>query len=206
MFKQLLNCFYELGFKKSDEYSIYKLANLMKGENGDIKKWGKKILNYIHSDVHKYIRNYLRNRLTHSINPNSMSVFHEFDSDGFVKPDIDFMLPGFPLEELDKILQDTVRLVDMVCSFNIEIKKIFEETILVKPKIKLNCNQEYQDIEVMQLKELKEVIKKGKYIVAQFEKCKDCINRKEHNEVMVCDIISLNYSRIHENENEIILF
>ncbi len=121
LYKQLVNEYYAVGFLRHNEYSIFKLLIKIRSEKIWNKKDTQKLFNYLNSGNHLYVRNYLRNSYTHSTDPTSTFIFHDFDRNRFVKPDMEHIFPHHPFENIVRVIDDLKMLISLINEVNIKI-------------------------------------------------------------------------------------
>lgn len=199
MYKQLVNEFYDVRFSRDENYSIFKLKNELKNkhiwEEDKINELG----DYLNSDKHQFVRNYLRNTFTHSVDPTSMNIFHDFSEDGLPFPNIENIIPRHPYENLVRVVDDLKELVKKIGVENKHIEKLLVDKIMIVKAIAiLNCSEE-QELEIMNVEDL--VLNKDHIgIFVQKKKCTECEYAIDYEGKKTCKPIMIKYSRIYEDE------
>ena len=199
MYKQLVNEFYDVGFKRDANYSIFKLKNKLRSEH----IWEEAKVNYFEtylvSERHQFVRNYLRNTFTHNVDPTSMNIFHDFGEDGLLFPDIKNIIPKHPYENLVRVVDDFMELINMIKGSNKHIEKLLlEEIMIVNAVAILKCDKE-QELGIINIQILLSN-KDSLGILNQKDECTDCEYVIHYDGKKTCKPRMIKYSRIHEDE------
>lgn len=195
MFRQLLNEFYKCGYSESDNVSIFKFLKEKKFEIGKVKV--NNILNYLNSSNHKMVRETLRNSFTHSVEATSSYIFHR-KVEGKIQPQMDYLLPSHPFENLNFVTMDIIQLIEFISEIANEMYEYRNTNlILLKVSTVMPCGKVIDDSECWNLKILKE---KYEQIVVPCET--PCDNRNAYNQVYVCKPIKVYYRRIHSEQGK----
>lgn len=203
MYKQFVNEFYEVGFKRDENYSIFKLKNRLKSEH----IWNEDVVNnletYLNSEKHQFVRDYLRNTFTHNVDPTSMNIFHDFNKNGFLTPSLKNIIPKHPFENLVRVVDDLLELIDLINVSNNKLEKLLlEEIILVNAWVVLSCGDE-EEIEMATVQTL--ISNKDRIgIYTKKDKCNDCEFLIHYEGKKTCRPLKIKYSRIHENEIKVL--
>lgn len=203
LYKQLVNEYYSVGFSRHEEYSIFKLLSKIRREKVWRRKDTQKLYDYLNSDKHLYVRNYLRNKYTHSTDPTSTSVFHDFNKNGFIKPDTENIIPHHPFENIVMVIDDLKMLILLINEVNLKIKNdVYNELIIVEPTALLRCGKEekIKPCNIRELLDVKEQIGK----IVEDDVCLGCEFIIDYEGQKTCKPKKIRYRRINETEEMII--
>lgn len=193
--RQLLNEFYECGYSEKDDINIYKFLRINKQKIGIDK--ADRILYYINSNKHKQVRETLRNSFTHSVERTSSYVFHR-QVNGKTKPQTDYLFPRHQFENLNYVILDVWKLINILNEFVKEIQEYRNNRIaLFEVTCYMPCGKEVIDIEYWNLKILHE---RYEQIIIPCEK--NCDKANEYKAIHVCRPIKVSYRRIHSKQDE----
>jgi len=195
MFRQLLNEFYKCGYSESDNISIFKFLKEKKSEIGGAKI--NRILNHLNSSNHKMVRETLRNSFTHSVEATSSYVFHR-NVDGKTQPQMDYLLPSHPFENLNFVTMDILQLIEFISEI---VNEMYEyrntNLILLKVVTVMPCGKVIDDSEHWNLGRLNE---KYEQIIVPCDI--PCDKARTYNATYVCKPTRVNYQRIHSKQEE----
>jgi hypothetical protein len=193
MLRQLLNEFFKCGYSESDNVSIFKFLREKKSEIGTAKV--DRILNHLNSSNHKMVRETLRNSFTHSVEATSSYVFHR-NVDGKNKPQMDYLLPSHPFENLNFVTMDILQLIEFISEI---VNEMYEyrntNLILLKVVTVMPCGKVIDDSEHWNLRMLNE---KYEQIIVPCDI--PCDKAHTYNGAYVCKPIKVNYQRIHSKQ------
>lgn len=199
MYKQFVNELYEVGFNRDDNYSIFKLKNKLRSEHIWEEDEVSVLETYLDSDKHQFVRDYLRNTFTHNVDPTSMNIFHDFNEDGRLIPNLKNIIPKHPFENLVRVVDDLMVFINLIKDSNDRLEKLLlEEIMLVNAWVVLKCGDE-EKLEMINVQGL--VLNKDRIgIYSKKDKCTDCEFVIQYEGKKTCKPIKIKYARIHENE------
>lgn len=198
MYKQLINEFYEVGFKKDENYTIFRLKDELKRKH----IWKKNKINefesYLNSKKHKFVREYLRNKFTHSVDPTVSNIFHHYSKNGLLTFDMNDIIPKHPYENLLRIVDDFIEVVNRIIDINNDMEKLLsKEIMIVKANAIVRCN-EVREIGRFNINNLIQ-IKDSIGIIPLEEKCSNCEYMIKYEGKETCKPKIIKYSRIFED-------
>lgn len=195
MLRQFLNEFFDCGYSKNDEISIFGFLNDYEVKRKIGKSNVKRLKRYLNSTEHQEVRMYLRNSFTHSLDATSSYLFHRVNN-GLLQADMSNALPRHPYENIIYVLEDLKKYLEFANDY---VKKLDEllikKSMVVIIDCNLKCGEIKKDTERWSISVLRE---KAEQILCPCENC--CEYAIEYNGVMVCKPISVNYCRINEDE------
>lgn len=195
MFRQLLNEFYKCGYSESDSINIFRFLREKRSEIGIAK--ADTILNYLDDTDHKMVREKLRNSFTHSVESTSSYFFHR-NYDGKIQPQMDYLLPRHPFENLNFVITDVLKLIEFI---NETVSEMYEyrnkNLILLEVTIEMPCGKKDNDLEHWNLGRL---IEQYENIIVPCEN--PCEKTHTYNEVHVCKPTKVHYQRIHSKQEQ----
>lgn len=198
MYKQLVNEFYDVGFNKDENYTIFRLKNKLKRKHIWEENKVNEFEEYLNSKKHKFVREYLRNKFTHSVDPTVSNIFHNYSKNGLLTFDMNDIIPKHPYENLLGIVDDFIEVVNRIKGINNDIENLLsQEIMIVNAKAILKCNKE-REIGQFNIKDL--MLNKDNIGVICKEKCVKCENMITYEGKETCKPKTIKYYRIFEDE------
>ncbi|MBD8496901.1 Cthe_2314 family HEPN domain-containing protein [Paenibacillus arenosi] len=203
MYAKLLNETYSLGHERK-ELSIWQvIKTLRSSKDAQQRQLAKKLKKYCNGRFHQYVRNYLRNTFAHNGDPHGKLIFHYYDSNDQLKPDIDFIMPDHHIKELRYVIIDFVKLHRFLNKINKHIeKKMLERTILIEYYFETLCGKQITDdshIPITVLQELKDIWE----VSDTGEPCEECKKLLNNTTLKYCKPVRFVYHRINEPQDHI---
>lgn len=193
--RQLLNEFYECGYSEKDDISVYKFLKRNKRKIGIAK--ANRILYYLNSNKHKQVRETLRNSFTHYVERTSSYVLHR-QINGKTRPQTDYLLPRHPFENLNYVISDVRKLINILNEFVREIQEYGNNRIaLFEVTCYMPCGKEVIDTEHWNLKILSE---RYEQIIIPCKKY--CEKANKYKENYVCRPMKICYRRIYSKQDK----
>lgn len=195
IFKQLLNEFHKCGYSEKNNINIFDFLKEKKLEIGNTKV--DNILNYLDSQHHQMVRKTLRNSFTHSVEATSSYVFHR-NASGKIQPQIDYLLPNHPFENLNFVIMDALKAIEFVKELVNEMYEYRNTNLtLLEVETVMPCGKEVADPEYWSLGILKE---KYEQIIIPCET--PCEKSHLFNGNCVCKPTNVNYHRINSKDEQ----
>jgi len=196
MLKQLMNEYYECGYKETDQESIFRFLKNKVTEKNVGKARTDNLLNYLNSKTHQYIRNELRNSFAHSVDGTLPYYFHKKNDAGLIQPQIDYLIPKHPYENICYIIDDIKFLNKEINDVVYKVQDIIlNEIMIVDLKIYLECGIVVSDkCNISFLKEMHERI--------GYPCNKDCTYSNDYNGSNACKPKLIKYCRIYEDNDK----
>ncbi|MVX62396.1 hypothetical protein GKZ28_01605 [Clostridium chromiireducens] len=203
MYKQLVNEFYEVGFNKDENYTIFRLKNKLKKKHIWEENKVEEFEYYLNSKKHKFVREYLRNKFTHSVDPTASNIFHNYSKNGLLTFDMNDIIPKHPYENLLGIVDDFIEVVNRIKDINDDIEEFLsQEIMIVNVKVILKCNKE-REIGQFNIKDL--MNNKDKIgVVSCEERCANCKYMITYEGKETCNPKTIKYYRIFEDKLHIL--
>lgn len=199
MYKQLVNEFYEVGFNKDENYTIFRLKNKLKKKHIWEENKVNEFEDYLNSKKHKFVREYLRNKFTHSVDPTASNIFHNYSKNGLLTFDMNDIIPKHPYENLLGIVDDFIEVVNRIKDINNDMENLLsQEIMIVNVNAILKCNKE-QELGWLNIKDL--ILSKDNIgVISCEERCAECKYMITCEGKETCKPKTIKYSRIFEDE------
>jgi len=201
MYAKLLNETFNLGHDRK-ELSIWQVIKSMRSSTeAHQRQLSKELKKYCNGTFHQYVRNYLRNTFAHNGDPHGKLIFHYYDNNDLLKPDVDFILPDHPIKELRYVIIDFVKLHRFLNKINKLIeKKMLEKTILIEYYFETLCSKRITDdrhIPITVLQELDDIWE----VSDTGEPCEECKKLSNNANLKYCKPVKFVYHRINEPQD-----
>lgn len=198
MLRQFLNEFYECGYSKDEEVSIFSFLNNLQVRRKIGSSNVRRLKRYLNSTEHQEVRTYLRNSFTHSLDTTSSYLFHRVNDDGLLQADMSNALPRHPYENIVYVLDDLKKYLKFANTYVGRLEDfLIKESMIVTIDCNLKCGEIKKDTEKWSISVLRE---KAEQILCPCDKSCDYAIQLEG--VMVCKPISISYCRINEDEEK----
>lgn len=195
VFRQLLNEFYKCGYSEKDDVSIFKFLKKNKSKIGD--KEVIEMLSYLNNSSHQMVRKTLRNSFTHSVESTSSYIFHR-NIQGKIQPQIDYMMPSHPFENLNCVIDDILKLIEFMSDI---VNQMYayrnNNLILLNVATVMPCGKVIDDSDHWNLGRLND---KYEQIIVPCDS--PCDKAHMYNMTYICKPTKVNFHRIHSSQEK----